>query len=387
LRSSPLSPTRFSPSSSACRWLFWITILLAITGVHVVYCVTRAAHPDQFLYGDAFYYERIAASMLEDGDLDLFDQLFDPENPDPNHYICHFGQVAWGRDGAFVPKHSVLLPLLSLPWYAVAGKPGLLAFNALLVVILVIGVARLAGGDTAAWITALLCLVTTPFLAFSYDYSPDVLGTLFVVWGFHAALRHRFRTAGLLLGLALWAKVHMILFVVLGGFGVLATDRGRGVSRFGTGLTPVLVALAAFQWWVYGAPWWTGYDRTAVLTPDGIEIWSHWIFFQAPILEGLVGQLIRPGAGLLWTAPLWLLWPLGMWQSVRTWPRSENPVHWPWLMGHGIVACYVLFAWYECWYMSQYGNRFLFPAVALGFVLMAPLTRAVMGWDLWKRKG
>src|SRR5947209_19551839 len=62
-----------------------------------------------FLTGDCPYYAAAAESLLRDGDLDLRNQL-------EGDLRQHHGFFAASPQGRVVPKHSVLMPLLSLPF-------------------------------------------------------------------------------------------------------------------------------------------------------------------------------------------------------------------------------------------------------------------------------
>ena len=68
------------------------------------------------------YYRATLVSLLEDHHLDV------QEQPD-RRALCAFVDVARGRNGAFYPKHPILLAVAALPFYVVAGDAGLLAFN------------------------------------------------------------------------------------------------------------------------------------------------------------------------------------------------------------------------------------------------------------------
>src|SRR5262249_19416244 len=126
----------------------------------------------------------------------------------------------------------------------------------------------------------------------------------------------------------------------------------------------------------FGAPWITGYDREARITDAGFTVMEHYSRFNQPLLAGLGNLLFDYRIGLLRTAPLWFLWPIGAIIGWRTQPRATP------LSTLALVAALsinlLFFARYDEWNASEFGNRFLFPAVAIGFALQAPLWRSLL---------
>ena len=369
-------PTHRSRPSGRAAWLILIAVVLVVQIVYVAIRWTAAEEERDYLIGDCILYEAMAASMVQDRDLDLLNQL--ARNDLERRNTIASGQLAYGRHGP-APKHPVLMPVVSIPFYAVAGAPGLLAFNVLSVCALLVGIAAAGGGGPGARALAVLALLTTPFLNYTYNYSPDAFASLLVVWGLAAALYSRPATAGVLLGLAIWAKLPMVMFAGLVGLGVLLTTGWRGTFRFVAGMAGPLALLAAFQWWVYGAPWITGYHRTLGLTPEGNPgVYTHESLFTEPLMRGIHGQLFDAERGLAPTAPLWLLWPLGL--AVAVHARRNEPRGWIWptVLAVGVLANFLFYAKYSPWRASHYGNRFLFPGIAWSIVLLAPLAERVV---------
>src|SRR6185295_10623191 len=97
----------------------------------------------------------------------------------------------------------------ALPFYAVAGDLGLLAFNlaqlCALVLVMWLGARRYAP-DAIAFALMLWFAFGTMLRPAAYNFAPDVLSTLLVVGAIVGLLYGRWVTGGLLLGLALWAK-------------------------------------------------------------------------------------------------------------------------------------------------------------------------------------
>lgn len=120
---------------------------------------------------------------------------------------------------------------------------------------------------------------------------------------------------------------------------------------------PILLALSLYlwyNWFRFGNPLVSGYI-------EGEEFTAIW-------WEGILGQTLSPGRGLLWYVP-WLL--LAFPGAARLWRQDRV------LLGltAGSVLLYILF--YGKWYLWSggfaWGPRFLVPIVPLLALLVAPL--------------
>src|SRR5262249_13681389 len=183
-------------------------------------------HPT-FLIGDCAYYRATLVSLLEDRDLDVANQLMRERYPLPSN-------VARGRRGEFYPKHPILLAVVALPFYVVAGDIGLLAFNlaqlAALVLVMWIGARRYATNEVALAIV-LWYAFGTMLRPVAYNFAPDVLSTLLVTGAIVALLYGRNAGAGALLGLALWAKWTNAIFVPIALAALAARRDWRALGR------------------------------------------------------------------------------------------------------------------------------------------------------------
>lgn len=97
--------------------------------------------------------------------------------------------------------------------------------------------------------------------------------------------------------------------------------------------------------------------------------------FNVPLLQGLHHIFLNESLGLLWTAPLWFAWPIALTillisQGLQ---RKGETI----ALGLMVLATLALFIPYAGWNASVHGNRYLFPAVTLGFVIIA---RAMHLW-------
>lgn len=325
-------------------------------------------HP-RFLVGDCVYYRATLISLLEDGDLDLANNLA------PEQYSFS-SNVAQGKNGAWYPKHPVLMPVVAAPLYWLAGDTGLLAFNLLqltaLCVCLWLG-ARRYTSEALSFALVLWFAFGTMLRPAAYNFSPDVFSTLLVSAGLLALLSRRAVLAGVLLGLSVWAKWTNVVFLPVAGVFLLADRDLRAIVRFGLGSAVPILALLALNQHMFGSPWITPYDR--VLVFDGSQ-WaiepSHRTLFGVPFWPGLWEQLSHRKLGLLVGCPPILLAPLGLAWLARRAPKEAL------LLGGACLAQLAMFAKYEQWQMSSYGPRFLMTVVAVGAWLAAPALEAVI---------
>lgn len=360
----------------------WLTDLACLAVVLPFYLQSVAVRyqREPFLVGDSPYYANVAISLLGDGDLDQHNQtdraIF--EHPSPASRIDMYrSNISLGTRGEWYPKHSIVLPLLSVPFYAAWGGRGLLAVNLLVLLLLVLAMRRMAGlvaGPGASAAAAVLLGLTPLFYHFAYSYSADILGAALVVAGFWAAGSKRLLAAGLLLGLATWAKLPNLLALVA-LLPVLAGEPGwlRRWLRLGTGAALLLGLFAALNWYRFGAPWITAYSRVLVVNGGRPGLADHLSAFNRPFWEGLWLQLFDPVHGLLTTAPVAVL-GLG---GLALLPRRARR------LGLGVGLFFLVTILFYCKYDfltgSSFANRFLMAALAPCALPLAVLLQRVAG--------
>jgi hypothetical protein len=337
-------------------------LLWAALGVGIFASLTgREVRSGAFLIGDCPYYASAAVSLWEDGDLDLSNQI-------RGGLALHQKQIALGRDGAWVPKHPVLMPALSVPFYALFGVAGFLVFNVVTILLLasvVYATARHYLDLEPALAATGLVFAATFLRAYVYNYSPDLLATLLVLSGILLVVKRRPVAGGGFLGIAVLAKVTN-LFVAALVVGFLVFRRGgREAAWAAVGIVPGLAAWMLVNLALFGGPAVTGYDRTLVLQDGVAQTVSHKGFFDLPLLDGMSGQLLDPRVGLLTTSPILLLAIPGFVIFLRRHP-------WDAALFLGISEfLFLLFSTYRWWATSHYGNRFLMLPVVLAAVPMA----------------
>jgi hypothetical protein len=322
--------------------------------------------PLTYLVGDCPYYAATTVSILQDRDLDLRNQL-------QGGLEVHGRQIALGRDGAWYPKHPLLMPIAALPFVLALGVPGTLVFNLAVLALLALAMMRLArtvAPPRAATAAALLLILGTFLREYDYNFSPDLFATLILAAGLVDLVRGRDARGGLLLGLAVAAKL-TDLFLLPFGIAYVAWCRGaRGALRAAAAAAAPLLALAIVDLQLFGSPLVTAYDRNVAVEGGSIVTLSHRGLFDVGVGTGLRGELLDPVHGLLPTAPALLLALPGFVAFFRRRPREA-------LLALALSEFLILlFATYRYWASSHYGNRFLMPVVALS----APAVALSLQW-------
>jgi hypothetical protein len=314
-----------------------------------------------FLIGDCPYYASAAVSLWQDNDLDLHNQL-------KGGLEIHQKQVSLGARGEWYPKHPILLPVLSAPFYAAFGVAGFLFFNLLVLTLLgatTWALCRHFVSPGNATLATVLVFGGSFLRAYAYNFSPDLLSTLAMLAGILSILKGRPALAGASWGLGVLAKVSNLFVVALILVFLIFRRPRADAGKAGAALLPGLVAWALLNVHMFGSPTLTGYDRTIVLDQGTVTTVSHRGFFDLPAMEGIRGQLLDRRAGILTTSPLLILAIPGFLILLRKHP-------WEGLLIVGISEfMFLLFSTYRWWATSHYGNRFLMLPVVLAAVPMA----------------
>lgn len=332
-----------------------------------------------FLDGDCIWYRTTIVSLLSDGDLDQRNNvpmMHSPSGPRP--VFRPESDVALGANGAWYPKHPLLLSVLALPFYAVAGDFGLLGFNLVQLTALSLvawSLLRRFTSEVVALATTWWLAIATQLLPAAYNFSPDVLSTLLVVSGYLALVSRKAAIAGALFGLACCARWSNVILLPIASLYVLHGFTRRDWLAFGLPLAACLLALAALNTWMFGSPWITPYDRVIGSFEYGLPVLetSHRALFDEPFFPGLWAQLSDRSIGLVASGPHVLLAPLGL---VLLWRRSRGDTL---LLVAICLALVAFFAPYKLWQASTIGHRFLMTVVVLSALPAALLVDRVVG--------
>jgi hypothetical protein len=353
------------------RTLAWVAVAVTLLAV-VSFRIAILYEPYTFLIGDCSYYTQAAISLITDHDLDLRNQL-------KGGLARHVRQISLGAGGEWYPKHPILMPLLSLPLMPLLGMNAFLAFNLGVLLALALCLHRLgaiAASTQAAALGALGTIVGSFLILYDYNYSPDLLACLLLTLTVMAVIRDRAGLAGLLGGLAVFARTSNLFLLPILAVYLLwryrgsASRMGRKIALFALGAAIPLLAQASLNATMFGSPFISPYMRILDLQEGQVVLRSHVSDFTNPLWDGIRDQLLHREKGLVYTAPIlfaaipgYLIW---------LWRRP----------GHALLCLglaefvFLLFSRYLWWHTSHEGNRFLMPTVALS----APAVACFIDW-------
>jgi hypothetical protein len=342
-----------------------LVVFLAVVALLGTQAAARYS-PEMYYEGDCPYYISTTLSISHDFDIDLRDQL-------RGGLQVHGRQIALGEGGEWYPKHSLLMPVLALPFYALFGMPGFALFGVLVVGALAVVVFRLTrtfAPPLPAAAGALLMIGGTFLRRYDYNLTPDVLSALVAASALLAFLRGRDATGGSLLGIAVFAKpTNLFLLPFAWTYACLCRGR-RGLGRSIAGSLGPVGLLLLLNLVLFGSPFTSSYDRN-VLSRDGeLTMVSHRGQFDESPLRGLLGEILDRDHGLIPTSPVLFLALPGF---VLMYRRHRREAVLTLLLGEFYL---LLFATYRYWNTTAYGNRFLI----LLLILAAPPTALALEW-------
>ena len=328
------------------------------------------------LHGDSGLYAAATHSMLYDGDLDLLNQWM-PQADNLDAVLPwlegeHGGEFALSKHRSITLKQSPLLSAAALPVYAMMGKKGLLIFNLLMLNTMLILMAFLGGSSSLSRLVVLIGFGTTPLWRYAFNFSPDIFLCVLILGAIVAARQRHPIVSGLIAGLAVSTKIYVAAILLPLPLIVWAVHDTRIIHALAKlilggiiGMVPGMI----FNIWQFSHPLINGYARQLKVEHGIIATSDHVSLFNVPFLQGMHNILLHESLGLLWTAPLWFLWPIAFATLLlpRRTPDKKEVV----ALGLMIVATLLLFIPYAGWDATVHGNRYLFPAVTLGIVLIA----------------
>jgi hypothetical protein len=275
--------------------------------------------------------------------------------------------------GHLLPKHPVVISVMAAPFYGIFGQAGFWIFQQLIILALIISFYRvakdLAGRDGALLACGLLTAGTNLVWYYSYNFSYDVLGAMFIMAGFFYLKKFPF-LAGALFGLALYVRLAngiILPFLVLAYYPP-RVDRWASIRPWFyvlIGCSIVLFPYLIFNRLIYGDALKGSYALTPIFVRGSVVYDENatqfaWKFFQ------------KEAGDRLWGKPesLFFAYPALLLSIFLT----------PWMM-HGakswFIFCLVLggmsmilfFLSYR-WWLEAHGDRFLLPAA---FLLLLPM--------------
>lgn len=317
--------------------------------------------------GDARPSERVAASLVSEGDLDL-DEWSDVEFPFARQSGAHKVSTYPVLPAVLVAPVFMLGRLfivLDETGLALLGKWAAALLSALAGAALFVAATRRAG-PVHGFGTALVFALGTSVCSTSQALWQHPAGVLFLT----LALLQMHRAtddprsadpAGLWLALAV-ASRHADAFVAaVLAFALVLRFPRRVPWMLLWGLPAVLLQLA-YQAWAFGSPWKHGFSGSLSR-------------FSEPWGVGQVGLLFSPGKGLLWFTPVVLVALVGLFQALRGRERWL-----PMTCALGALVHLVAMGRWSEWHGGwSYGPRLMTDALPLLFLFL-PDGLAVMGW-------
>lgn len=317
----------------------------AVGLVALALAVTEAAThyvPSTWIHRDGRFHVNVAETLFARASLEQpYARSWYDEDLGWNRTLdAGWSNIALGARGERYPKHTWVLPAVSLPLYALFGLLGTLLTN-----VLFFGAAGGLGYRFARAFSAPApaALATVAFLFGSsvrevvYDFHVDALGVALALGALGAAARGQGLPAGALAGvLILCRPTHALLVPALGLLllGARAPEEARGAATAGARAVPVfrrtlravglalvggavVLALgAAVHTVLFGRPWLAGYNRALVVEGGAAKVADVADLFTVPLEAGLDRYWngafgLRKNHAMLGLAAPGLLWLLG----------------------------------------------------------------------------
>jgi hypothetical protein len=314
---------------------------------------------------DARPTERVAASLVQEGNLDL-DEYPDVEDP--------FARTVGPHRVSIYPVASALLAapvfaiaralfVLDETGMALAGKFAASLFSAAAAALLYLAIGRRRPHREALWTAVVFALGTTVWSTSQalWQHPAAVLGICgALVCMVRAEEDDRWAgRAGLPLAFAVAARYADIVLVTVLALG-LAVRWPRRIPHLVAWAAPVVTLVLAYHWMYYGSPLRQG------LAADR---------FSAPWGEGHLGLLVSPGKGLFFFTPVALMAVAGLVRALRYDSRALAAT-----CGAAVLAHWVFVGrWLEWHGGESWGPRLLTDALPLLFLFLPE------GYDLAPR--
>ncbi|MFN7131599.1 MAG: hypothetical protein ACK4N5_05915 [Myxococcales bacterium] len=287
---------------------------LAVLGLAVVLgLLAIRAHwiPNKWLFGDGAFYMNVSRGILENFSLrqeTLHPHSWYDRDLGWNRNVdAAWSNIALGRNGEWWPKHPILMPILATPFIWAFGPIGSLIFHFIFYALIGVFAFRIAArvASRPAALAAACAFVATPWV---YDrawgFNNDVFYSVLILAALDAALGGRGVLAGALLGIGVFAKATNVLYgpALLLVF-VLRKDYRNGLRFIVAAAIPAVLYLG-LNWYMYGSPLRTGYDRILVRVNGQLSTHSHAKDFHWSNLRGGLQNVLFGSEGFLGRFPL-----------------------------------------------------------------------------------
>ena len=326
--------------------------------VAVVADIATQFEPNTWIERDGRFYINVNENILDDLSFeDPFAHSWYNGELGWNYQLpASFSNIALGARGEYYHFRPYLLPVASTPFYWAFGLLGTLIFNVLCFAVIAAFAYRFArayAGEVASAAAAIALVLVSGVSVQTYNYLADNLLLALFVIGCAAMVTGRGLVTGLCLAAAITIKPPTILYAI--PLALIFWERGdlRGLKKAILGGAIGLGIAAAINTYMYGRPWWFGYNRALVVVDGEQQIFNDTEAFVTPLAEGMQafwsGQY---GVRDLYGIYLFALVGLG----------ALAKRHARYVVGT-VVACiaaYLLFSKF-----TYHFDRFLFPAFGL----------------------
>jgi len=295
------------------------TLITCLTFLSKVYV------EDIALQIDSYYYYKTLISMVEDLDIEVSNNYFDDVYQ--YNYDIHRSPFSLGKDGKIYPKHSVIAPFLSIPFYWFFrgennGKTAVLIFiifNVILIYLLLYLYSVEYFDKKTGIITIILLLFTSPIIV-ETAFTGDLMIALMILGGLYLLQRNKPVIAGILMGFSVWARLTSLLFIIMLP---LLAFKDKGIKKnIVIALLFTLIPLSMFGFFnyrYYGSFFSTSYDNVFCHINGEITVESCKDLHGETFLEGFKRVFIHRNShdetlmearvwdGILYQFPLWWL--------------------------------------------------------------------------------
>lgn len=339
-----------------------IRIFLFSLIINILFCTYQYV-PYTFGWADPGWMILTTASIAEDGDIDLRNQL----GNDPTGIA---DQVALGAHGEWYPIHEPMLSVLGVPFYWIFGVLGCLITNVLIASMIPVaayGLYQSVVSRSAAVSAAVLVAYASPILFYTYSFSIDILGTLLATCALTALFQKRFLLAGALLGVSCMARITSIPLLGVFPLYVLMLPRGLKLSSLCllcVGYISVSCVALLQNWIMFADPFMLPYQRQVLFIDGAVQFAHESVLRGRSLIDGIFAVTIYRPHGLFTAVPWSSAAVLGaiFLKNVRTSPEGLAS-----LVG---IAVYVVCAALYNGFPGGNGNRYMFTAyIMCGFCL------------------
>jgi hypothetical protein len=350
---------------------FWLAVV-TLAAVCGFFAIRQHWVPNKWLFGDGAFYMNVSRGILEN--FSLRQEAMHPHS----WYDRDLGwnrdldgawsNIAIGRHGEWWPKHPILMPICAVPFIWAFGPIGSLVFQFVFYLLMSVFAYRVAArvASRPAALAAACAFAVTPWI---YDrvwgFNNDVFYTVLILAAVDAVLADRPILAGALLGIGVFAKNTNVLYAPALGLVFLFKKDWKGFAKIVVAALIPGLLYAGMNWYFYGSPLSTGYDRILVREGGKLAQHSHRTDFNFAWsnLWPAVERVLVGGEGFLGRFPL--LFPaLGGLVVMAVRKRWRESILFTWCLAVPIVF-HAPYVWYRL--------EFNLPQAALAVAPLAAL--------------